>query len=257
MMRLQDKSIVVTGATGIAAAAAHRFGVEGGNVFVVSIDASDCESLAAATPLIGWAQADLTRESEAEAAFSAALKALGRIDALFAVAGGSGRGSGDGPLHEIPASGWDATMALNLTTSFLAIREALRAMLGTGSGGSIALVSSVLASQPSSLFATHAYTAAKGAQLSLTTALASYYAPHGIRVNTIAPGLVKTPMSERAFKDPVSSKFAARKQPLVDGFLDADDVAAAATYLLSAESRAVTGQVLSVDGGWSVTEEPS
>lgn len=253
-MRLEGKSIVVTGATGIAAAAAQRFGEEGAHVYVISIDSSDCEKLAASTTLSGWSSADLTSEPDAVNAFASAVSALGGIDGLFAVAGGSGRSSGDGPIHEIPITGWEATVSLNLTTSYLAAREAISAMLAARTGGSIVLVSSVLATHPSPLFATHAYAAAKGAQLSLMTAMASYYAPEKIRVNAISPGLVRTPMSERAFSDPASSSYAAEKQPLVGGFLDPNDVAAAATFLIGDEARGVTGQVLAVDGGWSVTE---
>ena len=69
----------------------------------------------------------------------------------------------------------------------------------------------------------------------------------------LAPGLTATPMSARAAADPATVAFAARKQPLIGGFVDADDIAAAAVFLLADESRAVTGQVLAVDGGWSVT----
>ena len=84
--------------------------------------------------------------------------------------------------------------------------------------------------------------------------MASYYAGDGIRVNAIAPGLIRTPMAERAAEDPVIVAYAARKQPLAGGLIEADEVAAAGAFLLSDQSRQITGQVLAVDGGWSVIE---
>ena len=124
-----------------------------------------------------------------------------------------------------------------------------------GSRGSIVIVSSVLAAHPvPSHFATHAYAAVKGAEISLTTTMASYYAPEGIRINAIAPGLIRTPMAERAAEDPVIVGYAERKQPLAGGLIEADEVAAAGEFLLGDGARQITGQVLAVDGGWSVTE---
>ena len=79
------------------------------------------------------------------------------------------------------------------------------------------------------------------------------YAARGVRVNALAPALVRTPMSARAAADADSVAFAGRRQPLAGGFLDAADVTEAAVYLCSDDSRAVTGQVLTVDGGWTVT----
>jgi NAD(P)-dependent dehydrogenase (short-subunit alcohol dehydrogenase family) len=122
--------------------------------------------------------------------------------------------------------------------------------------GSIVLTASVLAFDPAPThFATHAYAAAKAAIIGLATAAAATYADQGVRLNAIAPGLVATPMAARAAADPGVMAFAASKQPLAGGMLDADDVVDAAVYLCSRASRRVTGQTLTVDGGWSVRGE--
>jgi NAD(P)-dependent dehydrogenase (short-subunit alcohol dehydrogenase family) len=257
--RLHDKVIVVTGASGIAAAGARRFAAEGASVGIVSRGAETAEALASEIAATGatvtWTAADLREETAAVEAFATIRATLGRIDGLLAVAGGSGRRSGDGPLHEMPLAGWTETLAINGTPAFLAARETVRAMLADGTGGSIVLISSVLASRPSPrLFATHGYAAIKGAEDALALTLAAYYGPHGIRVNVIAPGLVTTPMSSRAASDADTTAYAARKQPLAGGFLPPESVADAALFLLSDEARHVTGQHLAVDGGWGVTD---
>lgn len=262
--RLLGKRIVVTGATGIAAAGARAFAVEGAHVFVISRTAESCQSLVDEIAVAGgsakWAAADLTDEEETVDAFGAATSEFGGIDGLFAVAGGSGRRFGDGPLDRVPLDGWNETLSLNGRPAFLSAREAVRSMLvareiDSAAMGSIAIVSSVLAYAPSpEMFATHAYAAIKGAEISLATSMAAYYAPHGIRVNIVAPGLVDTPMAARAAGDPAIVAFAQRKQPLVGGLLDPEDLAPLATFLMADESRAVTGQTIAIDGGWSVTD---
>jgi NAD(P)-dependent dehydrogenase (short-subunit alcohol dehydrogenase family) len=261
---LADRIILVTGASGIADAGARLFARSGASVFIVSRTGDKCERLAAEINSDGgvaaWIQADLTVETDADAATDACLERFGRIDGLFAVAGGSGRRFGDGPIHEMDLAGWEATLRLNGHPAFLAARNAVRAMRDqapntSGTRGSIVIVTSVLAAHPvPSHFATHAYAAVKGAEISLTTALASYYATDGIRVNAIAPGLIRTPMAERAADDPVISAYAARKQPIAGGLLEPEEVAAAGLFLLSDASRHITGQILAVDGGWGVTE---
>ncbi len=265
--RLADRVCLVTGSTGIAAAGAAQLAAEGARIFVVSRTAANADALAAriraAEGTADAHAADLTDEAAVDAAVARCLAVNGRIDGLLSVAGGSGRRFGDGPIHELTAEGWDRTLELNLRSQALVSRAVVRAMLAqdplpTGGRGSIVLVSSVLASRPvPDLFATHAYAAAKGAIVTLGLAMAASYAPSGIRVNVLAPGLTATPMSARAAADPATVAFAARKQPLTVGFMVADDVASAAVYLLADESRAVTGQVLAVDGGWSVTSASS
>jgi NAD(P)-dependent dehydrogenase (short-subunit alcohol dehydrogenase family) len=259
-MPLAGRAIVVTGASGIAAAGARRFAAEGAAIFVISLDESECTALAdeivAQGGRAGWCKADLRDEGETKRAFDAARAELGRIDGAFLVAGGSGRRFGDGPIDQVDADAWRETIELNLSTTALSVAETVRIMLHQEpTGGSVVLVSSAIARHPSPRhFGTHAYAAAKGAQLTLVTALAATYAARSITFNAIAPGLVDTPMAARAASDPEIMSYARSKQPLARGMLDPTDVAAAAGFLLSADARMITGQVLAVDGGWGVTE---
>jgi NAD(P)-dependent dehydrogenase (short-subunit alcohol dehydrogenase family) len=101
-------------------------------------------------------------------------------------------------------------------------------------------------------FATHAYATSKGAAISLTRSIASYYAPRGIRANVICPGLIATPMSRRAQESEHIHSRLAQLQSLTGDFGSPQDVANAALYLASDASSFVTGAVLTVDGGWTV-----
>ena len=258
MDRLRDRVIFITGSTGIAAAAAERCVAEGASVFVTSRTADHARGLAERLGA-AWAQAELTDEAAVGAAVTAAVERFGRIDGLFSVAGGSGRRFGDGPIHTVTGDAWEATAALNLRTQMLVCAAVVRQMLeqtpnSSGTRGSVLLMGSVTTSDPApELFATHAYAAAKGALTALMTTMAATYAPDGIRVNIVAPSLTRTPMAQRAATDAKILAYARRKQPLAGEMLDPDEVAQAALYFLSDESRAVTGQMLKVDGGWSVT----
>lgn len=244
--------VVVTGSTGMAAAVARRLASRQRRVFVLAQDAASARRLAEDLAAVGagWHAVDLRDERDTEVAFAAAEQHLGGIDGVVAVAGGSARSAGDGWLHEMSLAAWQSALELNLTTTFLTAREAVRRL--RDGGGSLLLTSSVLATAPQPAhFATHGYAAAKAAIDGWVTALAAAYAPQGIRVNAVAPGLVRTPMARRAAESPEILAFAGRKQPLVRGMLEAEQVAETMCSLLLADG--VTGQVVRVDGGWAVT----
>ncbi|MBD0299055.1 MAG: SDR family oxidoreductase, partial [Nitrososphaera sp.] len=169
---------------------------------------------------------------------------------------GSGRKFGDGPLHQITLEGWQYTLQLNLTSLMLSNRAAVQAFLEQQQPGVIVNMSSVLGFSPSPrYFATHAYAAAKAAIIGFSKSIAAHYASQNIRVNVIAPALIETPMSQRAAGDDAILQFIKTKQPLDGGRIGIpEDVDGAAVFLLSDQSKFITGQVLSVDGGWTVSE---
>jgi NAD(P)-dependent dehydrogenase (short-subunit alcohol dehydrogenase family) len=116
-------------------------------------------------------------------------------------------------------------------------------------------MSSVLALSPSpEFFDTAAYTVAKGGVISMSRLAAARYAKDKIRVNVLAPGLIDTPMAARAVSDPAIAAFLRSKQPLGPGPGTPEDCADAAVFLCSDESRFITGVVLPIDGGWSLTD---
>jgi NAD(P)-dependent dehydrogenase (short-subunit alcohol dehydrogenase family) len=190
-------------------------------------------------------QADLADPAQVEQVFAG----VDRLDLVVCAHGGSGRRFGDGPVDSCTLEGWDATLAMNLTSVFLVCRQAVPRLRANG-GGAIVTVASVLGLVGGDRdFATHAYAASKGALIALTRSMAVTYAPDGIRCNVVAPGLIATPMSARAQDDPAIRERLADLQPLTGDFGTAADVAGAVAYL--ADAPFVTGTVLAVDGGWT------
>jgi NAD(P)-dependent dehydrogenase (short-subunit alcohol dehydrogenase family) len=257
-LALLDKVIVVVGGTsGIGRSAARAFREAGAKLAVVGLDAADCQEMETELAGAGLVQcADACDPTTAANAVSAAIERFGRLDALYHVAGGSGRRFGDGPLHEITDEGWARTLELNLGSVFNSNRAALRQFLAQKTGGAILTLASVLAFSPSPAhFATHAYAAAKAGIIGLSKSIAAHYAPNDIRVNVLAPGLVDTPMARRAASDPKIQEFIRTRQPLDGGRMGIpSDLDGAAIFLLSDAARFCTGQVLAVDGGWSVSD---
>ena len=254
----QKVFVVIGGTTGLGFSAARTLLVAGARGVVVTGRSADSAAAAAgelgaqAAAVIG----DAADGRHAEEAIARARERFGGFDGLYHVAGGSGRRFGDGPLHEVTDDGIDATLGLNLRTAILSSRAAVRQFRAQGTGGAVLLMGSVLGWSPSrEFFATHVYAAAKAGIVGFAKAAAAYYAPQGIRFNVLAPALVETPMARRAAGDARIRAFVATKQPLDGGRIgQPEDCDGAAVYLLSDAARFVTGQVLAVDGGWTVSE---
>lgn len=260
MKRLEGKTCLIVGGTsGIGRACSVLFRSEGAEVVAsgIEVDSARFEAGLRITTI----EADVRDRTAIDLLFDRALALLGgRLDVLLHVAGIGGRKLGDGALADCTDLAWETVIDANARGVFWTNRAAVRLMRAQtpdrfGIRGSIVNVGSVLARSPSpERFGTIAYAASKGAVEALTIASASAYAAERIRFNVVAPGLIATPMSTRAVEDPAIMAYLATKQPLAGGPGTVDDVAHAALYLCEPTSRLITGVVLSVDGGWSVSE---
>lgn len=257
MHSLKNKNIVIIGGTsGIGLSATKAFLDNGAQVVAVGREDQYLEeSKKILDSHAIFIPGDATLEGIATKAIEQCIKKFGRLDGLYHVAGGSGRKMGDGPLHEMTLDGWNKTLSLNLTSLMLSNKAAINQFLKQNAGGSILNLASVLAYSPSpNYFSTHAYAAAKSAIIGFSKSIAAYYAKDNIRVNVLAPGLVETPMSERAAMDQTIASFIKRKQPLEGGRIgNPKDFDGIALYFMSDHSKFTTGQLLAVDGGWTVS----
>lgn len=259
---MENKVLIITGASGIAAETIKLALQCQAKVIYISKTEKSCLELQDDLKRINlsaeYVVGDLTDLDVAVKLVKHCSDKYGRIDGLFNVAGISGRKFGDGPAHECTEEGWAITIRTNVDTQYRMCREVLKVMLNqepdkNGLRGTILNMASILGISPEpGFFSTIAYAASKGAILSMTKTMAAYYATHGIRVNAIAPGLAVTKMSERASANPKIVEFMKYKQPLT-GIMQAKDIAESAAFLLSDQSKVITGETLLVDVGWSVS----
>jgi NAD(P)-dependent dehydrogenase (short-subunit alcohol dehydrogenase family) len=254
-MRLFQKVALITGAgSGIGKACAEAYSQEGAAVAVIDLQAEAGETIVQAIREQGgeaaFFPADVSDPEAVRFAIEKTIGQWGRIDILISNAGIGGRRLGDGPVHSCTVEAWDRVMSVNLKGTFLICKYVLPGMMEQGRG-SIVTVASVLGLVGTQgLFDTHAYATSKAGIIGLTRSIAAYYARDGIRANVIAPGLIDTQMAARTKADPELSEQVAFWQPL-GGIGQVSDVASAAVFLGSDESRFITGVVLPVDGGWT------
>jgi NAD(P)-dependent dehydrogenase (short-subunit alcohol dehydrogenase family) len=189
-------------------------------------------------------EADVTRAADCAAMVQAALDRFGRLDLLDNNVGIGSRGS----IIDETEESWRRVMQVNVDSMFLAARHAIPAMRRVG-GGAIVNVSSISALRPRGLTA---YSVSKGAVIALTRAMAVDHGGEGIRVNCVAPGPVYTPMVyARGMSDAARER---RRQASALGIEGTGwDIGHAVRFLLSAQARYITGHVLVVDGGTSLT----
>jgi NAD(P)-dependent dehydrogenase (short-subunit alcohol dehydrogenase family) len=257
--RLPGKVAIVTGgASGIGAATARLFARHGASVLLTDSNASlgrtVQQEIASAGGTARYAEQDVRNESRWSEIVAEAEKTWGRLDILCNIAGISGRdpklniqsGPTAGPrLTDQTLEQWNWVMEINSTGVFLGTRAAVPAMQRAG-GGSIVNISSICGIVGS--HANAAYHASKGAVRLFSKAAAIQHAPDRIRVNSVHPGFVDTPMTVPGHSNPEVARKRLDATPL-GRFGTPDDIAAGCLYLASDESSWVTGSELVIDGG--------
>lgn len=205
------------------------------------------ESLAQSTGNSSFIQADVTSLTDVEAALSFALETNGRLDGVVNCAGSLLLR----PAHLTSESQWSQTMAINLTAAFYIVRTAAPLLANNDSGGSIVLVSSSAALHG---IANHeAIAAAKAGVVGLARSAAATYARQNVRVNCVAPGLTRTPLTESIISNPAALAASASMHPL-GRVGEPNHIASAIAWLLDPSNSWTTGQVLAVDGGLSTLQ---
>ncbi len=230
--------LLLGGAGGIGSATARRLVASGTRVFLAGRSAAPLEALGAELGA-QWHVGDLTTFDAVDAAFAAATDALGPLQGVANMVGSIILK----PAHLTREEEFHTTIAQNLTTAFATVRSAARSMTD---GGSVVLMATAAARH--GLPNHEAIAAAKGGVIALTRSAAATYASRGLRVNVVAPGLVRTPMASRITSNQAAEQASAAMHAL-GRIGEADDVAPAIAWLLGADASWVTGQEIGVDGG--------
>lgn len=249
MQRFEGKVAYITGgASGLGAAAAQRLASEGAKIVVADVNEEGAKALAASLPDALGLRVDTSDPASVDASIAAAVERYGRIDLIFNNAGISGEQL---RIHESSVENWQRVTRINGDGVFHVLKYGIAAMLKTG-GGAIVNTSSTngLIGIPN----IPPYTFTKWGVIGITKSAAIEYAKDGIRVNAVAPTVVRTPLVEQFIRDAADpAEMAARMENFnpLPGMPVPEDVAAAVAFLLSDEARFITGHVIPIDGGYT------
>ncbi|HEY7253772.1 MAG TPA: SDR family oxidoreductase [Methylomirabilota bacterium] len=247
--RLDGKVAVITGGgSGIGRASALAFLREGATVVIGDLNEASLGETAALARgegvenRLATLRADVSVEPDVAALVGLAVDRFGGLDCMF---NNAGVGGAFGPIGETTVEEWDFTFAVLVRGVFLGMKHASARMKAQGRGGSIISTASVAGMGGGA--GPHAYSAAKAAVANLSRAVSAEMAAHRVRVNAIAPGLIKTPLAT-GHREDAWERLVRRKQPWPDLGLP-QHIADTALFLAGDESRFITGQVIVVDGG--------
>jgi len=234
---------IVTGAgSGIGAATARTLSGRGDQVVCADVVFDAAQRTAAGLPDALAVEVDVTSGASCDRMVAEAVSRFGAVDSIVTCAGIEKHGTG----HEFSEEDFDRIIGVNLKGTWLSARAAVRKMIEAGRGGTVVMIGSInsVRGNPGA----SAYCASKGGVLMLGRTLALDWAPFGIRVNIVGPGVVDTPMSARSLADPQKRARMMEKTPLGRP-APPEEIAAVIAFLTSGASSFMTGAYVPVDGG--------